>query len=253
MFPPRVKVYVVGELDNLLHQHYRLEEGGRRRRAAVFYLDKGSSGLAMLRWWLAAWRLIGLDRAEEGFDLVFMTHPANVANLPSDCHLVTDSFSLNYTAPGQCLYRPYLGIAYRDKSYDPYMNSQECLYGPGSEFLSQYNILLRADLDTFPTPRFLGYWPQGIIVDKNYYTNFGLDTIKTAIRSLACSAGIEHRGWFNPGSTWYGDARRVRNMAKITVALNKFGRAQMFGPGTACRSDFLWSWGIPCLFHHDIT
>ena len=82
-----------------------------------------------------------------------MTHPANVANLPSDCHLVTDSFSLNYTAPGQCLYRPYLGIAYRDKSYDPYMNSQECLYGPGSEFLSQYNILLRADLDTFPGPR----------------------------------------------------------------------------------------------------
>ena len=223
------------ELDNLLHQHDRLEEGGRRRRAAVFYLDKVSSGLAMLRWWLAAWRLIGLDRAEEGFDLVFMTHPANVANLPSDCHLVTDSFSLNYTAPGQCLYRPYLGIAYRDKSYDPYMNSQECLYGPGSEFLSQYNILLRADLDTFPTPRFLGYWPQGIIVDKNYYTNFGLDTIKTAIRSLACSAGIEHRGWFNPGSTWYGDARRLRNMAKITVALNKFGRAQMFGPGTACR------------------
>ena len=62
------------ELDNLLHQHDRLEEGGRRRRAAVFYLDKVSSGLAMLRWWLAAWRLIGLDRAEEGFDLVFMTH-----------------------------------------------------------------------------------------------------------------------------------------------------------------------------------
>ena len=24
-------------------------------------------------------------------------------------------------------------------------------------------------------------------------------------------------------------------MAKITVALNKFGRAQMFGPGTVCR------------------
>ena len=63
------------ELDNLLHQHDRLEEGGRRRRrAAVFYLDNLSCELAMLRWWLAAWRLIGLDRAEEGFDLVFMTH-----------------------------------------------------------------------------------------------------------------------------------------------------------------------------------
>ena len=26
-----------------------------------------------------------------------------------------------------------------------------------------------------------------------------------------------------------------RNLAKLTVALNKFGKAQMFGPGTACR------------------
>ena len=107
----------------------------------------------MTRWWLSAWRLIGLDSAEEGFDLVLMTHPANVANLPSDCHLVTDSFTVNYTAPGRCLYRPYLGIAHRDKSYDSYMNSQECLYGPGSQFLSQYTLLLRADLDTFPGPR----------------------------------------------------------------------------------------------------
>ena len=32
----------------------------------------------------------------------------------------------------------------RDKFYDNYMNSQECLYGPGSEFLSQYTLLLRA-------------------------------------------------------------------------------------------------------------
>ena len=123
----------------------------------------------------------------------------------------------------------------RDKFYDNYMNSQECLYGPGSEFLSQYTLLLRADLDTFPTPRLLGYWPQGIIVDRKYFTNFGLDSIKNAIRGLASDAGIEHRDWFNPGSTWYGEARRVRNLAKITVALNKYGRAQMFGPGTACR------------------
>ena len=39
------------ELDNLLHQHDRLEVE-RSKRAAVFYLDQGSSGLAMLKWWL---------------------------------------------------------------------------------------------------------------------------------------------------------------------------------------------------------
>ena len=134
------------------------------------------------------------------------------------------------------------------------MNSQECLYGPGSEFLSQYSHLLRystvqystvqyshllrADLDTFPTPHLLGYWPApgSVVVDREYSTNHGLENIKAALRELACSVGIEHRGWYNMGSTWYGDGRKVRHLARITVALNKYGRAHMFGPGTACRS-----------------
>ena len=206
-----------------------------RRRAAVFYADQVGGVMEFLHWWIFTWRFIGLHTPEEGFDLVFMTHPANVAALPSDCQLVTERFTVNYTGPGQCLYRPYLGISHRDKSYDPYMNSQECLYGPGSEFLSQFTLLLRADLDTIPTPGFLGYWPRGIIVDTNWQTNHNLETIKSAIRTLASDAGIEHRGWFNPGSAWYGNTRRLRNMARITVALNKYGRAQMFGPGTVCR------------------
>ena len=55
-----------------------------------------------------------------------------------------------------------------------YMNSQECLVGPGTDFLADYKLLLRADLDTFPTPRFRGLWPEGVLVDRNYQTNFGL-------------------------------------------------------------------------------
>ena len=222
------------DVDNSLHE-FDKTEARERRRAAVFYLDKGAGGVTMAKWWIFTWRFIGLDTAQEGFDLVFMTHPANVDNLPEDCHLVTDGYKINFTSPGQCLFRPYLGIAYRDKSYDPYLNSQECLFGPGSEFLSQYSTLLRADLDTFPTPHMLGYWPKGVVVDIQYSTNHGLDNIKQALRDLACSVGIEHREWFNMGSTWYGDGRRVRNLARLTVALNKYGRAEMFGPGTACR------------------
>ena len=66
-------------------------------------------------------------------------------------------------------------------------------------------------------------------------TNHGRDNIKQALRELACAAGLQHNDWFNPGSSWYGPARRVRSLARITVALYKFGRAHMFGPGTACR------------------
>ena len=115
------------------------------------------------------------------------------------------------------------------------MNSQECLIGPGTEFLADYRILLRADMDTFPTPRFRGFWPEGVLVDSHYSTNFNLRSIKHALKKVACEAGLEHKGLYNPGSTWYGDARRVRHMAKLTVALNKFGRASLFGPGTICR------------------
>ena len=165
------------DIDDLLHE-FDKKDPDKRRRAAVFYVDKGDKGLDMVRWWIYTWRFIGLDSVDQGFDLVMLTHPAAVSKLPRDCVLVSENYRINFTSPGQCLYKPYLGIAYRDKTYDPYMNSQECLYGPGSEFLAQYTILLRADLDTFPTPRFLDWWPEGIIVDKNYHTNFNLDSIK---------------------------------------------------------------------------
>ena len=79
-------------------------------------------------------------------------------------------------------------------------------------------------------------------------TNFGLRSIKQALRKVACEAGLEHRGWwatctctctctcrYNPGSTWFGAAGRVRHLARLTVALAALGKAALFGPGTQCR------------------
>ena len=62
-------------------------------------------------------------------------------------------------------------------------------------------MLLRADLDTFPTPRLLGNWPAGVLVDRGYYTNHGLESIKRALQEFACSAGIQHRGWCVQGDS----------------------------------------------------
>ena len=121
--------------DDLLHSSDGQLEANPdqdRRRAAVFYADHVAGVMAFVNWWIFTWRFLGLDSAEEGFDLVFMTHPANVANLPSDCHLVTDSFSLNYTAPGQCLYRPYLGIAHRDMALYSFFYSIKRVKGEGT-------------------------------------------------------------------------------------------------------------------------
>ena len=48
--------------------------------------------------------------------------------------------------------------------------------------------------------------------------------VERKLRDTALAAGLEHRGWYNMGSSWYGDSRRVRNMARLTVALYKFAK-----------------------------
>lgn len=60
----------LAELKHETLLHSALPPAGRGRRAAVFYLDRGLAGLAMVRWWLHTWRLIGLHTEAEQFDLV---------------------------------------------------------------------------------------------------------------------------------------------------------------------------------------
>ena len=83
----------------------------------------------------------------------------------------------------------------RDHRYDKYLNSQECLFNPAASFLLKYRsavqklasvwsqdkkevpeidplqrLLMRADLDTFPTPGLLGWWPTDLICNRNAAT-----------------------------------------------------------------------------------
>ena len=107
-------------------------------------------------------------------------------------------------------------------------------------------------MDTFPTPRFLGFWPEGVLVDSHYMTNFNLvsgccgedgdvmvlppgqhqarpeegglrrgDRAPGHVGCLKSFTHCHHSTRYNPGSTWYGDGRRVRHLARLTVALNQ--------------------------------
>ena len=58
----------------------------------MFYLDQGTGFLAYLRWWLYAWRLAGLDTADQAMDVVLFTHPASVSRLPAECCIITEEF-----------------------------------------------------------------------------------------------------------------------------------------------------------------
>jgi len=205
------------------------------RRAVVFYVDKGSGFLAYLKWWMFTWKKIGLDAEEEAFDIILLTHPKSISKLPKECKKIEESFDPESPGPGQCLFKELLPISERDHKYDNYLNSQECLFNEASSFLKSYKIVIRADLDTFPTPRMVGYWPKDVICNRNAGTTHYRKNIESAIIATAAAAGIEHHHWHNTDSAWMGPSLRIITLSKLTTYLARFTRAHMFGPGTLCR------------------
>ena len=169
----------------------RRERGSRR--AAVFYLDRDPASLAQLRWWLYAWHQAGLDTAAQALDLVVFTHPLAVDQLPEECGLVTENFdpgAETLQGPGLCVYKELLPLSERNPKYDHYLNSQECMFNADtSGFLLRYKLLMRADLDTFPTPALVDFWPWDIICDTHAVTNHYLHSIEDAIVDTAAAAG----------------------------------------------------------------
>ena len=162
------------------------------RRAVVFFADKGTHFLAYLQWWLYAWRLLGLNTAKHAMDVVLFTHPESIKNLPPECINVKETHLLDPGAvgPGQCLYKELVPLSERNYKYDSYLNSQECLANSNaSDFLMKDKILIRADLDTFPTPALIDFWPQDVIVNTYAGQNFNLKIIKDAIVDTAKAAG----------------------------------------------------------------
>ena len=229
------------EVDKVLEEidHYNeigaFEKVVGTRRAVIFYVDKGSGFLAYLNWWIFSWKMIGLNDKKESFDIILITHPESLDKLPKECIEIKESFDAKLPGPGRCLFKELLPISERDHKYDNYLNSQECLFNEASVFLRSYKILIRADLDTFPTPKMLGYWPKDVICNRNAGTTHYRENIESAIIDTAAAAGIKHNHWHNTDSAWMGPSLRIIMLSKLTTYLARFARAHMFGPGTLCR------------------
>ena len=222
------------------------------RRAAVFYVDRGTGFLPYIAWWLHAWKLTGLNSSAEMFDLVLFSHPESVVSLPAECREMREE-DPELRGGGRCLYRALVPFSERNIKYYNHLNSLECLYNnQTSAVLRGYRTLLRADLDTLPTPRMVGLWPRDMIAHRGAGTTFNLESIEAAIRKTAAAAGIEHHHWHNIDSSIMGPSIRVIMVAKLTTAVARFTRAHMFGPGTVCKcptctelpQDCRWGKGI---------
>ena len=211
-----------------------LSRSSGHRRAVVFYLDRDRESLVFLTWWIHAWKLTGLNT--ESFDLIVFSHPQAVQSLASECQEIRADFDPSFLGAGRCLYRELVPFSERNIKYYNHLNSLECLYNKEtSTFLTGYKTLLRADLDTIPTPALVNFWPDDLVAYRDAGTTFHLENIEGAIRRAAAAAGIKHQHWHNIDSSVMGPSLRVIMVAKLTTVVSRFTRAFMFGPGTMCR------------------
>ena len=96
-------------------------------------------------------------------------------------------------------------------------NSVACLNGVNAWQLDRYSHLLLTDVDTFITPAWNRFYPDGFICGNGGYSNN--DEVRRKIRDIAAEFGLQHMGLTNTGSTWYGPAPLVRRMAAMSQTL----------------------------------
>lgn len=101
-----------------------------------------------------------------------------------------------------------------------YINSVECMTHENSEFLNNYDLILRSDLDTFLTPAWNNYIPMLYTAGRGGYVND--EYTKEKILNIANKLGLKHKNIFNVGSTNYGNAVLVREVCKLTTEVCKY-------------------------------
>jgi hypothetical protein len=101
-----------------------------------------------------------------------------------------------------------------------YANSVACLNGLGAHRLDGYSHILLSDVDTFITPAWNSFYPEGFVCGPGGYSND--ENIRRHLRDIAVEFGLEHRGLTNTGSTWYGPTALVRRIGALTEMLLRY-------------------------------
>jgi hypothetical protein len=101
-----------------------------------------------------------------------------------------------------------------------YSRSLDYLAHPSAAFLDQYQLLLKTDCDTFVTPAFTHWLPNG---EFEFYTGIGgygrLHATQQQIVRWSERLGVTHRGYFNLGASWYASGRAIRRVGALALEL----------------------------------
>ena len=171
------------------------------RRAIAVYFPGSQGMLAQLEGLRESW--LYSCSAGVAIDLIIF-HPED-ADIPFSCygpeHRVKDI--------PNCVQVEYEATDF--KKY-PFGHSISFLTSPEAAFIKDYDWLLRTDLDTFVTPRFVTWIPQGFAVSTHPGYS-GSQEQQEKIHAVARVLGLRHRGLSNIGSSWYGRGAKVIEVA----------------------------------------
>ena len=101
-----------------------------------------------------------------------------------------------------------------------FINSISCLVGDQANFLDNYNLILRTDVDTFLTPAWNSFYPQLYTVGQGRYANS--NQVKNNIKRIANHFDLSHQEIHNLGATHYGNAQLVRAVARLALSLSEY-------------------------------
>ena len=95
-----------------------------------------------------------------------------------------------------------------------------------------YSQLLRADLDTFPTPLLRDDWPEHLEV--NTKATYSTKVSVAALARTAKAAGLHYGDVHNIASTFWGPSLSVVKLSFLSTAVSTFLRTFAFAQGTPC-------------------
>eukprot|EP00053_Salpingoeca_punica_P019099 m.191363 g.191363 ORF g.191363 m.191363 type:complete len:1438 (+) comp17566_c0_seq4:165-4478(+) len=202
------------------------------RRAIVLYIDDDAKP-PYIAWWLFAWDQAGLKDA--GIDLIFFAAPTNAPLVPSDCMHVKEPLDVSPYAPGRCMRKILPKLAFRKRHYFPFLDRFECLVSSQSHFLKLYSHILRAELNSMPTPALRSWVPASLQVSiASDAPTYLTPESQAVITKEAARLNITHRGVWKAGLTWYGPTADVLTLARFTLLLSRSLQFSLFGVASAC-------------------
>eukprot|EP00730_Choanoeca_flexa_P009600 TRINITY_DN12680_c0_g2_i2.p1 TRINITY_DN12680_c0_g2~~TRINITY_DN12680_c0_g2_i2.p1 ORF type:complete len:702 (+),score=142.78 TRINITY_DN12680_c0_g2_i2:160-2265(+) len=223
------------------------------RRVVVFYQPPRYRDIVtQIRWWLLAYKKLGLDEAAQRFDVIIYGHLDMLGNISRDYGCEEKPLDADLEPPaesskGVCWMIPFVGASEREpEAYDGWFNSIEVLINKDTRpFLSKWRLILRADADTFPTPGMRDYWVDDVFMGRNagYNNHYSQAMLKKASEE----GGLKYKGIMNIASSYYGPSDSVLRIADLTVAAGRYLRVHLFSIATGCKlTPFLRPKGLKC-------